>query len=75
MHLYRLSKEIIKRIDVIIESFIWSCTKMGNKIHLVSMDIITKKKEFGGWGIINTEKFGWALLSKRFWRDISSSVI
>lgn len=51
--------------------FIWNGGLGKNSFHLAKSDVIAAPKESGGWGIIEQETFGTALLMKSFWRCLT----
>ena len=70
-HLLFIPAGIISRINGIISHFLWSGAKSERKYHLCSMADICKPKGSDGWGILDTQVFNGALLTKYFWRAIS----
>jgi len=40
------------------------------KMHLVRLDLLTRPKKQGGWGLLDLKLFGTALLCKTLWRGI-----
>ena len=74
-HLFSLSKAILKNIRSIVTPFLWFGTRERNKYHLVIWEKIVRPKDFGGWGLLNMNIFGWALLIKSLWRAFFHSGI
>lgn len=54
-------------------NFLWGGRSSQSKIHLVKMQDITKPRKDGGWGLLNLEVFGRALLCKTLHRGIFGS--
>lgn len=71
MHLYMLPMTIIKKIDAILASFLWSSTGDHKKIHLVHQVTLIKVVDSGKWGILDTLSFNRALICKSLWRGLT----
>ena len=74
-HIFRIPKETIVEINKIIASFIWSGGKERKTIHLARLECLTKPKEKGGWGLLDLDTFGKALLFKSMWRCITKDCL
>lgn len=67
-HLFMIPKTIIGKIKIFLSNFIWNGRREDRKYHLVSWDLITCPKYWGGWGILDVDLFGKVLLIKSLWR-------
>lgn len=63
-----MSRTIIKKIKSTISKFIWNGGMGGGKYHLASWDNITMPKQWGWWGLLDTDTFRRALILKSIWR-------
>lgn len=72
-HLFHLSASIIKKMCSIVGNFLWGGKSFQSKINLVKMEIISRPKNIGGWGLLNMKIFGKALLCKSLYRGIFGS--
>ena len=55
--------------------FIWSGSNERKAIHLARMDCIMKPKEKGGWGLLDIDTFGKALIFKSMWRALTKDCL
>lgn len=69
-HLFFLPASVIKKMKSYAANFLWGGKPFQSKYHLVKMDSITKLKQSGGWGPLDTRRMGNALLCKYFLRGI-----
>lgn len=51
-------------------NFIWGGQAGKRKFHLSKLSDISIPKSMGGWGLLDLQKFGKALLCKSLWRGI-----
>ncbi|KAL8463642.1 hypothetical protein ACS0TY_034336 [Phlomoides rotata] len=70
---YRLPRKTLREIVQIQRKFIWGVCEDSSKIPWVIWEDICKKKENGGLGIRNLERFNFALVSKWAWRFLNES--
>lgn len=68
-HLYTLPASAINKIKQIMARFIWSGREGHQKFYMCKWDNVSTPKELGGWGIIDINIFGSALILKSIWRD------
>ncbi|KAJ4795769.1 RNA-directed DNA polymerase (reverse transcriptase)-related family protein [Rhynchospora pubera] len=68
--IFRCPAWVLTKIDRIRRNFLWGSYQSFDKkkFCLVSWQIITKQKEFGGWGILNLHHMNTALLGKWIWK-------
>lgn len=71
--LFHLPASIIKKMCSIAGNLLWGGKSFQSKINLVKMEIITRPKNIGGWGLLNMKIFGKALLCKSLYRGIFGS--
>lgn len=57
-----------KQMDSIRSDFFWQGANKKNKYHMVKWDAITRPRDFGGLGIINTKIMNICLLTKWIWK-------
>ena len=67
-HLYYMPMKIIKQICSIMADFIWNGGLGKYSFHLEKWELITRPKDFGGWGVRDLVTFGQALMMKSLWR-------
>ena len=71
MHIFRLPKGVIHKINSIITTFIWVVMQQNHKFHLVNLDISKCLVNKGGSGLLDIYSFNLALLFKNLWRVVS----
>lgn len=69
-HLFFLPLSISKKMTSLAANFLWGGRSHQSKIHLAKMDLITRPKKKGGWGLLHMNSFGKALLCKSLIRGI-----
>ena len=74
-HLYVIPQKILVGLRQIMEISIWRRGREDGKFHLTIWDLIAMLKENGGWGILDLDTFGKALLIKSIWRGLQIQVI
>lgn len=65
---YLLPEQVHHKIDSIISKFFWEGLEKKRKYHMMRWDALTRTKDFGGLGFINTRVMNKALLCKWIFR-------
>lgn len=61
-HLFSLPAAIIRKLSALSANFLWGGRSHYSKLHLANLDLISKPKKSGGWGLLHQRSFGRALL-------------
>eukprot|EP00253_Pinus_taeda_P025540 PITA_25540 len=69
-HIFSLPASIILKINRLLANFIWSGSSNPFKIHLAKLEMISLPKKYGGWGLLDMQSFGRALLCKSLTRAL-----
>lgn len=64
MHIYKIPKGTVKRINSIIANFLWSGVGADRKTYLIRLEVLACRVDKGGWNIKDLERFNMALLIK-----------
>ena len=67
-HLFLIAKAITEIINTTMANFIWEGGRGKGKYHLTELEHITDPKNWGGWGLLDIDSFGKALIMKSIWR-------
>ncbi|XP_076927131.1 uncharacterized protein LOC143590578 [Bidens hawaiensis] len=68
LSLFKAPSQVLENIEKLMRKFLWIGSKEGKGIHLVSWNVVTKPKRFGGLGISKLSEVNSALLVKWAWR-------
>ena len=72
MSCFKLPKELIKDLEVLISKFWWAYNGENRKTHWEKWERLCEAKEVGGMRFKEIEKFNEALLAKQVWRMINN---
>eukprot|EP00253_Pinus_taeda_P017832 PITA_17832 len=69
-HIVFLPTSIINKMNRLSTNFLWGGKSNQSKIHLSKLNKISMPKKIGGWGLLDMQSFGRALLCKSLWRGV-----
>lgn len=74
-HLFYIPASVIHSLNRMTTNFIWGGNKDKSKYYFSKLSNLTLPEKHGGWGIMDLQTFGMALLCKSLWRGVSGDII
>lgn len=73
MRFYWLHEGVYKKMDSIRANFLWQGTEQKFRYHMAKWEMVSRPKDLGGLGIINTRLMNDCLLMKWIWKILQES--